>query len=147
MRRLAFSLRDLSFDRICVLLSELSGYQGQSLSIHDFVVATEADEGLAHGGLLIFGAVYQWEELRGRAPHTSLLAWLAGEVTIETTKDLPAEGRHQRGSRSTRHDHGSRSDSSERQSLGTFYQIRRSLQICMESKSSSTGGGVGTKQP
>ena len=57
MRRLAPLSRDLSFDRICVLLSELSGYQGQSLSIDDFVVATEADEGLADGALLVLGAV------------------------------------------------------------------------------------------
>ncbi len=103
----------MSFHRVCVLLSELSGYQSQSLFIHDFVMSTEADEGLADGALLILGAVQQWEQLRGPAPHAGLLAWLAGEPSIETTKDLPAEARHQRGTGGTRHDHGCRTDSSE----------------------------------
>ncbi len=116
MRRLAFSVQNLSFDRICILLSKFNGYQRQSLCIHDFVVATEAHEGSVDGSLLMFRAVHQVEKLRGQAPHASLRARLAREAAIEATEELPAEERHQGGTRSTRHDDGTRSNRRERQS-------------------------------
>ncbi len=118
MRRLAFSVQNLSFDRICILLPEFNGDQCQSLCIHDFVVATEAHESSVDGSLLLFRAMHQTEKLRGQAPHASLRARLAREAAIEATEALPAEGRHQCGSRSSRHDDGTRSNRRERQSCG-----------------------------